>query len=416
MSAHETNPQAETARDGDSAPGGSPLLQAIGVSKQFGANRALDDVGFAVESGEIVALVGHNGSGKSTLVKILAGVYTADAGTVATADDSVGLHFIHQDLGLILQLSAVENLWLRPQRERRSLAPFAARADRARARELLARFSVDLDVDAPLAQATPAQRSIVAIARALDGWQHDRNILVLDEPTESLHASEVAMLFDAVRGVADQGAGIIFISHRLDEVLDLADRVVVLREGELVADEPAAELEHERLLTLVTGASTQVGEHSGSVDHDREPALDVHDLRGGAVAGVSLRVAPGEIVGVAGVLGSGREHLAPLLFGSLPAESTGYRVHGEPYPSPSPAASLARGVAYVPADRAKYGAIASFTARENMTLPQLRSLRTPFGTVHEGRERVEADGLIADFDVRPGNADQLFGQFSGGNQ
>ncbi|GGA64861.1 sugar ABC transporter ATP-binding protein [Pseudoclavibacter endophyticus] len=369
-----------------------------------------------MHEGEIIALVGHNGSGKSTLVKILAGVYTADSGDITTADDEVELHFIHQDLGLIHELSAVENLWLRPQAGRHGLAPFRSRADRARARELLGRFAVDLDVDAPLSTATPAQRAIVAIARALDGWRHDRNILVLDEPTESLHASEVATLFTAVRSVAASGAGIVFISHRLDEVLDLADRVVVLREGKLVADTPAAELEHDRLLTLVTGASTEVGEHTGAARLGAAPVLEVKGLHGGAVGELSLRVVPGEVVGVAGVLGSGREHVAPLLFGSLPSEAEVFRVHGEPSVSPSPAKSLARGVAYVPADRAKFGAIPLFTARENMTLPELRSLRTRHGTVHEGRERHEAERLVADFDVRPSNAEQLFGQFSGGNQ
>lgn len=393
-----------------------PLLSVDGLTKRFGANLALDDVSIEVRPGEILSLVGHNGSGKSTLVKILAGVYEADAGQVRDLAGGTSLHFIHQDLGLIHELSAVENFWLRPDRARRAFAPTRGNEDRARARELLARFDTDLDVDAPLALASPAQRAIVAIARALDGWEHERNVLVLDEPTESLHSSEVGMLFDAVRAIAASGAGVIYISHRLDEVLTLSDRVVVLREGRLVADSPTDDLDHNELLRLVTGTAQEHGEHDRSVRHDLAPALEVLGLRGGAVDGVSLAVQPGEVLGIAGVLGSGREDVAPLLFGARDGQSAAYRVCGVDYHDPSPAESVRRKVAYIPADRARHGAIGMFTGRENITLPHLRPLRSRLGMVRENRERHETADLVRDYDVRPGTAEQRFNEYSGGNQ
>ncbi|MGO1560228.1 MAG: sugar ABC transporter ATP-binding protein [Actinomycetaceae bacterium] len=393
-----------------------PLISVEGLTKRFGANRALDDVSIDVRPGEILSLVGHNGSGKSTLVKILAGVYEADSGEVRDLSGDTSLHFIHQDLGLIHELSTVENFWLRPDRGGPAFAPTRGATERARARELLARFGTDLDVDAPLSLATPAQRAIVAIARALDGWQHDRNVLVLDEPTESLHSSEVGILFDSVRTIAASGAGVIYISHRLDEVLELSDRVIVLREGRLVADSPTDELDHSELLRLVTGTTQQHGQQDRSIRHDAPPALEVSGLSGGAVDDVSLSVQPGEVLGIAGVLGSGREDVAPLLFGARPATSETYRVSGTEYRDPSPSRSLRRKVAYIPADRATHGAVGLFSGRENMTLPHLRPLRSRLGTVREGREREETAALVRDYDVRPGTAEQRFNEYSGGNQ
>jgi ABC-type sugar transport system ATPase subunit len=211
------------------------LLEVRDLSKAFTGARALDRVSLSVAPGEIVAVVGQNGSGKSTLVKILAGVYHADPGGEVHARGE--LHFIHQDLGLVPLLTTVENLDIgRRSPVGRNLLPAPVREERRRAEELIARFGAHFDVRVPVAQLSPAERTIVAIARALDGWSHPRNVLVLDEPTASLDGDEVTKLFAAVRRVAERGAGVIFISHRLDEVIDLADRVVALRDGRTVAD------------------------------------------------------------------------------------------------------------------------------------------------------------------------------------
>jgi len=389
--------------------------------KDFPGLRALDDVSLEVSSGEIVAVVGHNGSGKSTLVKILAGVYTRDGGEIdypaSTAEEETGLHIIHQDLGLAVQLNAIENLGIPKYKGLRaslSLAP--VKREKAQALELIGRFGEPFDVTVPVGQLAPAQRSIIGIARALDGWQHPRNILILDEPTEALHASEVRVLFDAVKKLAAEGAGIIFISHRLDEVLELADRIVVLRDGKKVADESRSEIDHERLVELVTGVEAGEAE-TGRTDRTHgDVVLDVEGLWGEVLDGIDLTVRAGEVVGVAGVLGSGREALPAMVFGSVISAADEFNVSGAEYRKRTPAESIRRGMAFVPGDRGKYGAIRDFTARENMTLPEMKSVTNAMFGVEVRKEKALAQELVAKYDVKPPRPEQVFKQFSGGNQ
>ena len=268
----------------------------------------------------------------------------------------------------------------------------------------------------PVGQLAPAQRSIIGIARALDGWSHPRNILILDEPTEALHASEVRVLFDAVKKLAAEGAGIIFISHRLDEVLELADRIVVLRDGKKVADEARSGIDHERLVELVTGVEAGEAE-TGRTDRTHgDVVLEVQGLWGEVLDGIDLTVRAGEVVGVAGVLGSGREALPAMVFGSVLAAADEFEVAGREYRKRTPAESIKRGMAFVPGDRGKYGAIRDFTARENMTLPEMESVTNALFGIDERKERELAQELVAKYDVRPARPEQVFKQFSGGNQ
>lgn len=399
----------------DPLRGGRPLLRVTSLTKDFPGLRALDDVSLDVHGGEVVAVIGHNGSGKSTLVKVLSGLYDADGGTVSLpGDEPAELHFIHQDLALVGELTAVENLALV---HGGGLRPHHGAAERDRARELVGRFGEAFDVAVPIGTLTPGQRAIVAIARALDGWAHPRHVLVLDEPTESLHSSEVTVLFDAVRRLAADGAGIVFISHRLDEVLALADRVVVLRDGGVVADEPVGGLDHDRLVELITGATpAEIAAVPARPIGSSKPVLSVRGLRGGAVAGLDLDLHLGEIVGVAGVLGSGREAVPSLLFGAVPATAERFNVGGVAVARATPAASIRHGVAFVPGDRARLGSTAPMTARENLTLPQLRTVRGRAGSISARRERAETEHQLAAYDVRPPRAEQRFDRFSGGNQ
>ncbi|GAA5038702.1 sugar ABC transporter ATP-binding protein [Microbacterium fluvii] len=394
-----------------------PLLRVEGLVKAFPGLTALDRVDLDVHPGEIVSVVGHNGSGKSTLVKILAGVYSSDAGTVSL-DGGAELHFIHQDLGLIADLTAAENLALRRGTGLSAVAPYGDRDTNARARELVAQFGPVFDVDVPVRRLTPAQRAVVAISRALDGWTHRANVLFLDEPTESLHRGEVEVLFEAVRRLAAAGTGIVFVSHRLDEVLSLSDRIVVLRDGRKVADAPVAEVGESRLIELITGAdaASLSREQHRSHRRDGDAALSVRGLRGGSVAHLDLDLQPGEVVGVAGVLGSGREAVPALLYGAIQADADAFAVAGAPYPRRSPAESLRRGLAFAPGDRAHLGVVRELSARENLTLPQLKTLTGPLGLISRRRERAEVDALLADYDVRPGRGEQRISLFSGGNQ
>jgi ribose transport system ATP-binding protein len=404
---------------------GRTLLRVSHLSKTFTGTRALDDVSLEVAAGEVLAVVGQNGSGKSTLVKLLAGIHQPDpGGTVEVGDgagrlvplgrDGRGLHFIHQDLGLLPMLSTTENLDLGRPLGRRWITPLRRTSEHARAVELTRRFGAAIDVRAPVARLSPAERAIVAIARALDGWQHPDNVLVLDEPTTAFHRDEVSRLFDAVRAVAAEGAGIIFISHRLDEVRALADRVLILRDGRKVAESAGGELDDDALVTAIVG--TAVAEGARPAAAAGPVVLSVDALRGRHVQGMTLSARAGEVVGVSGVLGSGREDLNALIFGAQRPVGGAITVAGDRLPPGDMAAAIDRGVAFVPADRHRHGAVMTMSMQENLTLPALRSLPRRFGAIRRTAEAAEARRWARQVDLRPPAPDRPLSTFSGGNQ
>jgi ABC-type sugar transport system ATPase subunit len=394
----------------------TPLLKITGMIKDFPGLRALDDVSLQVSSGEIVAVVGHNGSGKSTLVKILDGVYTKDGGEVEFDDPQTGLYVIHQDLGLAMELNAVENLGIPKDKGRSGWAPFRTKEERKHAVELISRFGEVFNINVPVGTLAPAQRTIIGIARALDGWTQPRNVLILDEPTEALAAGEVRVLFEAVKLLAAQGAGIIFISHRLDEVLELADRIVVLRDGKKVTDQEHDAIDHDQLVSFVTGVAKGEAETGRTDRVAGDVVLDIENLTGADVTNVNLQIRAGEVVGVAGVLGSGREALPALVFGSIDSGADKFELGGENYDQRSPRESIRRGMGFVPGDRAKYGSVRPMNVRENVTLPELKSLTNRLGSVDVKRERKHVRDLVTKYDVKPPRSEQVFSQFSGGNQ
>lgn len=401
---------------------GAPLLEVTNLSKTFTSGPALSEASLSIWPGEVVAVIGQNGSGKSTLVKVLAGVHKPDDGaqiryrgqSLDPQQTEKHLHFIHQDLGLVPQLSAVENLSLGADAARGGLKPHR-RDEGRRAAELIARFDAHFDVRVPISELSAAERTIVAIARALDGWERHDNVLVLDEPTAALHGDEVEKLLRAVRRVANDGAGVLFISHRLDEVHALADRVVVLRNSRVVGSLTGGEFSHDDLVRHMTGE-----EIAAPASVTRTPADDValraDGVSGGAVRSASLAVRAGEIVGVAGVMGSGRDQLGSLLFGASPRDSGEVLVNGACLQPGDPCDAIRRNAAFVPADRRANGAVMSLTARENLTLTDLRPLRRRFGRLDRRRERAEAREWMQKVDVRPLEPERELSLFSGGNQ
>ena len=325
-------------------PAVSSALRLRGVSKTFPGVRALTTVDIDVATGSVHALVGHNGSGKSTLIKCLAGVHMPDPGARAWLGDEPlalgdpddaerkGLRFVHQDLGIIPELSAMDNVGLVRGFERNALGDISWRRQAQRTSELLAQFGFTLDPQRPLGEASPPERAAVAIVRAVAGWQAGRGVLVLDEPTAALPAHEVDRLFQLIREVSATGTAVILVSHRLDEVMAIADSVTVLRDGAKVWEGPLAVTSLKSLVDLIADTD---GQHRGDQDPaaDAQPgraaaapagaALEVRDLHGRYLRGISLTVRRGEVVGVAGLLGSGREELPYVVAGARREGVTG---------------------------------------------------------------------------------------------
>ncbi|MET7480127.1 sugar ABC transporter ATP-binding protein [Streptomyces sp. NPDC005648] len=410
-----------------------PILRVAALSKRFGGTQALTDVDLEVAPGEIHALIGPNGSGKSTLIKILAGYHHAEPGAVAELDGEsfdLGhattsrhdrLRFVHQELGLVGELSAIDNLALSHGFARTALGNVDWPQMSRRTSALVERFGVDIDVHRPLAQATPVQRTVVAIAAALQGWEGGRGVLVLDEPTAVLPPGEVARLFDIVREIRDAGAGVLYVSHRMDEIFALADRVTVIRGGRRIATRPVAELTPRSLTELMagedTGTATGTGHRPARFPRPTPAVLEVRGLRAGPLRGVDLDLARGELLGITGLVGSGHEIVPYAVCGAHTGPVSG-RLR---LPERSDRWTEARdadtlGLPMVPADRATEGVIGDFSVGENLTLPLLQRLRARIGRLPRRRESALVEEWIARVGVRTAGPGARITTLSGGNQ
>jgi ribose transport system ATP-binding protein len=403
-----------------------PVLRLEHVSKSFGAQRALADVSFELAPGEVHALVGQNGSGKSTLVKILAGYHMPDPGALTWWDgEAVDPHrigswhrgeigFVHQDLGLIGMLSAAENLAIGRGFDTTRLGNIAWRRQYSDAAARIRRLGGRFDVRTPVARLEAGERTVVAMARALGNADQTR-VLVLDEPTAALPLPEVERLLDAVRRAAAHGTGVIYVSHRLDEVLALADRISVLRDGRMVATYQSAEFDVSTLVEKITGHPAGPGAARPGRKAGRPAMLSAANIAAGRLRELDVAVAAGEIVGITGILGSGREEVAGALFGSAGRLTGTVTVNGHNVPPGSPFAAIAAGLGLVPADRARFGLILEHSLRENVSLSSLPSLTNVWG-VSKRRERSAVADLLTQLSVRPPAPERRAATLSGGNQ
>jgi len=406
------------------------VLRTTALSKTFAGTTVLREAHLEVRRGEVHALLGGNGSGKSTLIKLLAGVYHADPGgrievqgVSASADEwspavarSAGLHFVHQDPAVFSTLTVAENLAI----GRGFIRGVGGRIDwpatRRRTAEVLERFSLQVSPDTPVAALRPADRTMLAIARALQDQEgaHD-GVLVLDEPTASLPAWEVDILLAALRKYAAAGQTIMYVSHRLSEVLELADRVTVLRDGAQVTTRDTGDLTEEGLVELIAGRELDrvFPERHGAVGQD--VVMSVRGLVAGPLRGVDLDLYRGEILGVAGLLGSGRTALLRAIFGDLPVTAGEIRLAGEPYRPSRPARAMKAGIALVPEDRGTEGLFASLSVRENLSASVVSRYWSRTRLQHR-RERADARQLVKAYGVRPASDLPIAGTLSGGNQ
>ncbi len=403
----------------------SLLLSMRGISKRFPGVLALSDVALDVRAGEVLALMGENGAGKSTLMKVLGGVLAPDAGEIRIDDAKVvldgvraarqhGVALIHQELMLAPNLDIASNIFLGNERKRALWRPLERGEMNRRAAALLQRIGLALPPTTPVSTLTTGQQQMVEVAKALSV---ESRVIVMDEPTSSLAAAESEQLFAIVRQLREDGIGIIYISHRMEEVLALADRISVLRDGRNAGELLRADASYDKIVALMVGR-----ELSGAYFPAKTSAapgdvmLKVTDLRvPGAPEGVSFCARRGEILGFAGLIGSGRTELMETLFGVVPARGGSMTVEGRPFAPRRPRDAIERGVYLVPEDRKRHGLVLPMSVAENASLPSIGQ-RARFGLVDRSGDNRLADAEVARLRIKTPSIHQKVVTLSGGNQ
>jgi ribose transport system ATP-binding protein len=400
------------------------LLEARGIAKSFNGVAVLRDVDFDLEAGEVHALLGGNGAGKSTLMKILEGVYERDAGEILVDGEPValgtpaaarehGIAMIFQEFSLVPTLSVAQNVFLARERRRRGLLD--DRDAERRARELLAEMGVALDVRREVASLPTASWQLVEIAKALS---QNARILIMDEPTASLSSAEVQALFRIIDGLKQRGIAIVYITHRLEEVLRVADRVTVLRDGAVVGTERREDLELDRLIALIVGHEMQrsMARAGRTRDPQATPLLSLRNVSSAAgVDDVSFDVHAGEVVGIAGLMGSGRSELARALFGIDALTGGEVLLDGEPVRFRRPSDAVRHGIVLVPEDRRTQGLVLDHSVRENLTITLLDRLSRR-GALDRRQTTEIAGDYVKRLDIRTRSLGQPVRRLSGGNQ
>jgi rhamnose transport system ATP-binding protein len=399
------------------------LLEAASITKSFAGIRALKGVSFDLRPGEVHALIGENGAGKTTLIKVITGAETPDSGTLVVAGQTVrqmdphtsrslGIAAIYQQPALFPHLTVAENIALSLE----SGSPWRridwAARDRTAA-ALLERVSASVDPGRFVETLSMPEQQIVEIAKAIGARAR---ILIMDEPTASLSEHEVEGLFKVIAALRAQGAGIVYISHRLEEVFAIADRITVLRDGETIATREAASVDRAELIRLMVGRELAAVFPKRKVPIG-DVVLELRSLsnRATGVRTVSLSVRRGEILGLAGLVGSGRTELAETVFGLTPADSGEIRLRGKPVRITSPAQAIQLGIGYVPEDRRQHGVVVDMSVAANMSLASLQAVSRR-GLVHAAAERQSAERYVDRLRIRTPSVFAGVGSLSGGNQ
>jgi ribose transport system ATP-binding protein len=408
---------------------GPPALAVSEIAKTYAATRALQGVSLEVAPGSVHAILGSNGSGKSTLIKILAGIVRADpggvirvAGTEIQADAMTpelarraGLRFVHQHTVAFPGMTVAENLALGHGFEHSRSGRIRWRAQHRRANAVCERFYIDARPDTPVQKLAPATLAMLAIARALQDVEEDEDsVLVLDEPTAALPAPEVSTLLTMLRRYASMGQTIVFITHRLQEVVDLADAATVLRDGQVADRIPSDEITEDRLVEAIVGGKLERMFPAASTPAASGPLLELDAVSVGPLHDVSLSLRAGEVVGLAGLEGSGRSLLLEALFGVRHARGR-VLLDGQPYRPANPSEAIATGVALVPGDRAARGVFAGMSVVENVSMASVSNYWHGLRLRHK-RERGDAAELSRRFQIRTDSVLSPVSTLSGGNQ
>ncbi len=404
---------------------GDIIVQMTGIEKTFPGVHALAQCQFELRSGEIHALVGENGAGKSTLMKVLAGVYKKDAGTILYKGKSVeipnpraaqqlGISIIHQELNLMPHLTVAQNIFI--GREPRRKIPFLLdeKAINDQTRQLLSALHLNLDPRARVADLTVAKQQMVEIAKALS---FNAEVLIMDEPTASLTEAEIEELFRIIRHLRDQGVGIVYITHRLEELPQIADRVTVMRDGRYIHTASINAITRDQIINMMVGrtiyeAAPEIPEHPSE-----EVVLEVKNLRrGNVLKDISFTLKKGEILGFAGLMGAGRTEVARAIFGADPFDSGEIYVKGKPVHISSPRDAVAHSIGYLSEDRKRYGLALGMDVETNIVLAALDKFLRWFGWVDSAQTRNRANAMVKMLAIRTPGLQQKVKFLSGGNQ
>lgn len=416
----------DTARHRNGTVDQTPFLETRGISKSFGGVQALKDVDLKIHQGEVHGLVGANGAGKSTLIKILAGVQDSDAGEImldgrpVDIQDSqhsgdLGLSFIHQELNLVPRFSALQNMVLGlPKDTRFGLVNW--RAVHRRILPVAERVGIDFPLDTPVEDLSVANRWLVSIGRAM---VRETRLIAMDEPTASLSGVESERLFRVVRELSEDGISILYVSHHLDEILDICDMVTVFKDGERVATRERKTITVSSLVKDIVGGELASGDRKTEEISTDQTVLEVRNLRREpAVRGVSLTLHSGEILGLAGLVGSGRSELARLIFGADQIEDGEMLLHGEPLRPQAPYDAVRRGIGLIPEERRAEGLMLTKDVAFNINITSLRSLRIGkrLPLINRRKAKSRAEDVSSKLRIKTPSVENMVGQLSGGNQ
>ncbi|MBI1260019.1 MAG: ATP-binding cassette domain-containing protein [Chloroflexi bacterium] len=400
------------------------LLQASGISKRFPGVQALDNVDFEVYQGEVIGLVGENGAGKSSLMKVLAGVYTPDSGTIRFrgADfkprdpgeaQAQGISTIYQELALIPYLTVAENIFLnREPRLRFSPGLIDYSKMNAQARDLLRELEAPIPVTAQVSRLPIAAQQMIEIAKALS---RSSQLIIMDEPTSSLASSDIEHLFKLIKRLTERGVSVIFIGHRLEEVLGVADRIIVMRDGERVGSLAIDEANEDTIIRLMVGRKVEL--YPKQATTIGEPVLEVRNLSDGKrIQDINFTVHKGEIVGLAGLIGAGRTEVARMIFGVDPRKSGQIFVNGDERRINTPVDAVNASIALVPEDRKLQGLVLVMNVQENTTLALLNRISQLLGWIPRHQEREISAEYRDMLDIQTPSLQQIIRNLSGGNQ